>query len=545
MPAAPRHVVRAAAAGVRSQVLWQAWSRALSFALKAAAVRAGGPAAFAYTEIRLGLLFSFITPVALSVRSVALRVPRDDTAATLVAAGFAATVVLALGLGAVFAAADAPHAGVIALTVLRGVFAGAMERGRVFASRRERYPAVSRARALARIVNATVTTAAVVLLPRGAVGLYAVVLGDLAHAVALWLLCEAAAGPEAIPAVVGRGCVEWEDVRLCGIAVWQRMFKTVLEKGEAIVLDLTCGDVVKGAYQLSANVASMLARFFSEALEEASFNVFSRFAPAFRMRGEGSGGKGKGKGVFVDEGEEAAGQREECLGFLRMAMKTALLVSFLIAFVGPHFSYSFLRLLYGTNWADATPAPQYLSQYFVYLVFMGANGVSEALLMATAPSTKLQRHSVFTVTLSAVYMVVLYFAGRVYGASGIIVVNCAKMAARIAYSALYYSDITSSSSASLVLHALPHMGVMSILGASAWVCGVSESLTFGQKPHAEGFPFFLATAKHAVSGAVSVFFFGVAVYVYERQLVRYILVLRGRGNIDSPSTSVGPDVHQD
>lgn len=532
---AARRTVRAAAAGVGSQVLWQVWSRALGFALKAAAVRAGGPRHFAFTEIRLGLMFAAIMPVAYSVRKIALRVPRDDTAAVLVFVGFCVTVALACAVGAAFVYWDPEHVGPILLTVLRAVFAGRMERGRVFAARREFYPDVSRARALSRIVNAVVTTVAVFVLPSEIVGLYATVLGDVAHAVSLWLLCEAAAGPVPIPRVtlpLLRKCVPGEVVRLCLISVWQRFFKTVLEKGEALVLDVTCVDSVKAAYQLSANVASMLARFFSEALEEQSFNVFSRFAPAFRRQAVSGTAEGSdtanGKMREYVEGEGSASQRSECCMFLQVAMKSALLVSLLIAFVGPYFSYALLRLLYGVKWADATPAPELLSQYFVYLVFMGVNGVSEALVMATAPSDKLKEHSIFTVALSAVYMVFLYSAGRLYGASGIIAVNCAKMAARIVYSSLYYADITESSAGSLVLSAVPHIGVMAILAVSSLMCGVSLKLTFGDTPPVDYSLFLFATVKHALSGAVSVGLFALGVYVYERKLGSYMGILMGR-----------------
>jgi Rft protein len=529
--------VRLAAAGVGSQIAWQVWSRGLAFAVKSVAIRAVGPAHFAFTEIRLGLLTVAASPVALATRSVALRVPRDDTAAALVLCSTIVTAVLAGLLGTGFAFADPAHAGPILLTALQAALNGMTERGRVFAARRERYSDASRARALARVVGGIVTSASVFLLPSSMVGLYAVVVGNVAHAMTMKLAFDRAVGDAPIPRVAPwtvHRFVETDNVKMTAIEIWQRMFKTVLTNGESVILDLTCVDPIKGAYQLAANVASMLARFFSEALEEQSFSLFSRLSSAFNTNVAKSS-----ETIDNPRFDEAAEMRAQCIQFLHMSLKLALLVSLLVAVVGPCFSYAFLRLLYGVEWADKTPAPQLLGLYFVYLVFMAANGVTEALFSATASTRRLQQQSVFSVVLSFFYMIALFLAGRSYSAQGIIAVNCANMAARTLYSVLYYTELTQGPASALISGAAPSAYVVSALVVGRVLCGLSERYFFRSALPKDTLSATLVICQHGVSGAASVALFLYTVYAYERPLRLYLRLLHGKQSLAKASDSSG------
>jgi O-antigen/teichoic acid export membrane protein len=535
-----RDTVRAAARGMSAHMAWQLSSRLLTFAIKAAAVRAIGPAHFAFAEIRLGILTAAAQPAALGVRKVAVRSESDEAAAALVAAGSTATVLLAAVLAAIVASRDPAHAGPIALAALATAIVGMSERARVFAARRERYGEASRAQAIARISGSiATTTSAVFILPVRYVGLYATPVGLVVHAITLLFAMEHAAGDGLPPilvlpsAVVSQLCAE--DLGMAAVAVWQTVFKFVLENGEGIVLDVTCVNPIKGAYKLAANIASLLARFFSEALEEQSFNVFSRLAPAFRhqfVSGVNDTGTSNFKGVPDDTDMRMHDMRRECVSFLQMALKAALLVSLLIAAVGPFFSYSFIRLLYGSKWADETPAASILSTYFIYLVFMAANGVTEAFVAATASTGKLKEQSAFSVLLSAAYMAALYYAGSTYSVTGIICVNCANMAVRTIYSIMYFTHLTGESWRSLAVAATPHVGVLSILAAGRIMCRASETAVFSMNMPASAAvglrTVLVHIAKHAVSGAISLSLFGAAVYIFENRLRAYCLGLRYR-----------------
>lgn len=553
--------VRAAASGVGAQVAWQVWSRVLAFAIKAVAVRAVGPKHFAFAEIRLGLLNAAALPVAVGVRSVALRVSEDRVASALVFCSACVTAVLAAVLCGAAAWADPAHAGPICLVAVSAFFNGVHERGRIFATRRERYAELARARAVARIVGGCCTSVSVLFLPTDVLGLYAVPIGNAVHSIVMTIGCELAAGSQKIPWISPwhlPRVLTRDHVKMSAIASWQTLFKSVLENGESLILDVTCFDPEKGAYKLAANIASMLARFFSEALEEQSFNVFSRLAPAFRSLPSAAavGTETKGEKFSSSDGTEALSpgaescdvkkrtsrddevvsgdvdnaveaakhQRAECIAFLHMALKSALLISLLIAVIGPKFSYAFLRMLYGAQWADKTPAPHLLNLYFVYLVFMAANGITEALVSATASTAKLQEQSLFSIALSGVYMLSLYVAGSRYATPGIIAVNCSNMAIRTLYSSVYYTQLTGLSVSTLVLGSMPNLAVVGVLALARALCTFSERLFFAAAPQ-DTRALLEMTARHAVSGAVSVAMFCVGVFVFEQRLRSYLAVL--------------------
>jgi oligosaccharide translocation protein RFT1 len=541
--------VGVAARGVRAHVLWQLSSRLASFGLKAAAVRALGPKHFAFAEVRLALLTASSRPAALGVRKIAMRSPGDDTAAALVLLGNIVTVALAALLAAVLACWDREHAGPIVVAALAAAVVGLGERGFVFATRRERYELIFKARALARIVGSVATTVSVVVLPSPWLALYTAPAGLLVHALTLCWAVERAAGAGIPKMSIGSlpSSLCLEDVRMAAIAAWQAVFRFLLENGEGIVLDITCADDIKGAYRLAGNIGSLLARFFSEALEEQSFNIFARLAPSFRkpevnslerIKGDRSASTGA-----VDEamGEKALKEmRDECIQVMQMSLKAALLISLLIACVGPFFSYTFLRLLYGGAWADDTPAVHLLNCYFAYLVFMAANGVSEAFVSASASTKGLRNESVFSLLLSGLYMAALYWFGRRYSATGIIAVNCLNMTARTVYALVYFTRFTRQSLRVLTA-ALPHPAVAFALLIGNTVCRASERIVFATP--SDGMQQLLVqAATHAVSGAFAVTAFCVAVYVFEGNFRRYIATLRhgGIARVDDKSSAQLP-----
>jgi oligosaccharide translocation protein RFT1 len=527
--------VGAAARGVRAHVLWQLSSRLASFGLKAAAVRALGPKHFAFAEVRLALLTASSRPAALGVRKIALRSSEDPAAAALVLLGNMVTVALAALLAAMLAYWDREHAGPIVVAALAAAVVGLSERGFVFATRRERYELIFKARALARILGSVATTVSVVVLPARWLSLYTAPAGLLVHALTLWWAVERAAGvgiPKmSIASLPNSLCLE--DVRMAAIAAWQAVFRFLLENGEGIVLDITCGDDIKGAYRLAGNIGSLLARFFSEALEEQSFNIFARLAPSFRkpdanandlkkMEGVPSAPSGaEGKAM----GEKALKEmRDECVQVMQMSLKAALLISLLIACIGPFFSYTFLRVLYGGAWADDTPAVLLLNSYFAYLVFMAANGVSEAFVSASASTKGLRNESVFSLLLSGLYMAALYWFGRRYAATGIIAVNCLNMTARTVYALAYFTRFTGQS-VRVLTAALPHPAVFLALFIGNTVCRISERIVFATP--FDGMEQLLVRAvTHAASGVFALTAFCAAVYVFEGNFRRYIATLR-------------------
>lgn len=518
-PVSASATVRTAAAGLSAHILWQVSARVASFAIKAVVVRALGPAQFAFVEIRLGLLVSLaLLPAIGAFRKVCLRSPNDHSAAALAYVCVLVTFVLSGLLGGLALYRDRENTLswiVVTASLLVRAFA---EPPLVFARRRERYGEYSRARALATVMSGFGQTLVVGLVTNPRLAKPASAMGHLLYSTFLGACMYYASGPSRVPWLSFAqfsSVLLKADLAMVGVALGQAVLKFLLENGEGIVLDVMCSAPVKGSYKLAGNFASIIARFFSEALEEQCFNVFHRLAPAFRQSLRGG-----------DRGED---MRRMCVSTLTMALKAAIIVSVLIAMVGPAYSYAVLRLLYGKQWADETPASTLLNQYFVYLVFMAGNGVSEAFVSAASSTSELKRQTQFTTVLSTIYMVALFYAARMYEATGIIVVNCINMFARTCYSTWFYTKLTGHSVTTL-MEALPHPGVITVLLFARRMSFMSERYFLHDElkrwPIPTQFDLLGRIALHGVSGVISLALFAASLRIFERRFLKQLKSLR-------------------
>jgi len=136
------------------------------------------------------------------------------------------------------------------------------------------------------------------------------------------------------------------------------------------------------------------------------------------------------------ERRSATEQRSVQLGVRRvfsLALKASLSFTLLLSFLGPSYSYVFLRFVYGREWADHSSASILLSAYFVYLVAMSVNGICEATFNGTLGGPEFQRYGKFTLLLSLVYLSLSAFLSRWLGPVGLIVANALNMIIRVSY----------------------------------------------------------------------------------------------------------------
>lgn len=522
--ATSKATLRAAANGVSAHLIWQVTARVASFAIKAIVIRALGPAQFAFVEIRLGLLVSLaLLPAIGAFRKVCLRVPDERTAASLAYLCSFVTVVVSVLLGTIAFYNDSINAASWAVVTASLVIRAFGEPPLVFARRRERYYQSSRARAVSTMVSGIGQALVVSFVSDPRWAKPASASGHVFYSASLGIAMYFATGPQRIPLLSFgevRAFLRWEDIRMTGVVLGQSLLKFILENGEGIILDVTCPATVKGAYKLAGNFASIMARFFSEALEEQSFNVFHRLAPAFRNSKQL---------LSTDQTGREEEMRSTCLSTLSMALKAAIGVSVLIAFVGPAYSYSILRLLYGEDWADRTSAPALLNSYFVYLVFMAANGVSEAFVSASASTEELKLQTKFTTLLSICYVAALYVAALRFQATGIILVNCVNMALRTAYSAWFFQKLTGRSSLEFFRSALLHPGVIVSLFVTSRISKMSEKFFISGEPSfwsGVKMSLYERIALHSFSGLFAVTVFAWSVVKFESSFISQMRSLR-------------------
>ena len=472
-------------------------------------IRALKPAHFALVEIRLYLLVGLVLLPCLSgFRPVVLRTASEANAMALLMVCAFVTVCMAVAFSGIMLIVESQNTYAVLVVASSLVFRAFSEIPLAFARRRERYEQSSRARAVSTVISAVSQTFAVSMITDQKYAPPATAVGHLAYSFSLGVLMYLACGSEPLPSfswsTVSTNHLR-DDLLMTAVATGEGMIKFLLENGEAIILDLVVATSIRSAYRLSSNIGSVLCRFFSEALEEQSFNVFHRLAWAFRSE---------------SSGRDAEDVRTTCVETMLLGLKAALTVSVLFVVIGPAYSYAFIRLLYGERWADKTPAPAMLDLYFVYLVFMSANGVSEAFVTASASTKELQSRTKFATVLSCIYLCGLFYAANTYQATGLVFANCLNMACRTCYSVWFFTRLTGKS-VSVLRHAVPHPCVVLTLFVARSVSLMSEKYFMGDVAGsgASGTDVFLRVASHGMSGVfVLVLFFG-SLLVFERRFV--------------------------
>lgn len=520
----------AAARGMLPHMTWQLFSRLLTFAVQAIAVRAIGPSNFAYSHVRLGLLHAVATIVSGGVRRIAIRARNENVAAALLYIGTLSTCVTAIIAGFLFWLGDRDHGGPIAMAAASAVLAAMSETGVIFARRRERYQQLARARAFASVFGSVASVVAVGVFPKRYVGKYVAPFGHFVHMLVSKFAFDLAAGAS-LPTIklwAVREILNDEDVKLALVAVLQQLYDFFHSNAESIVLDVVCADDVKAAYKLAESIGLSLGRFFSDALEEQTFSVFRLLAvslshetkaedkpPSGPVISENSSMTLASNRTQADASQtssELVSTRNELVLVLRMAIKVALLVYFFLAIVGTSFSYTFLRLLYGIMWADETPATSFLKIYLVFLVFLAVNGVMASLFEATASSQWLKRHSTFSVVLGILHIISLQFLGRTNSATGIIAINCVLVTARIAFSCFYFTDFTGETLRTICA-GVPHIGVLLSFILSGIACQTTEHLVYKAFASSETFHVLHCICLHSLA-AISAFFVSFIVVLY-------------------------------
>lgn len=510
-------IVRAAARGVSTHTIMQIVVRSLSFILKAVTIRALGPKRFAFTEIHLGLLLAVATlPARAGFRKMAVRAEREKDAVDLAVCGSLVTAILGvLGGLIVWFSANRKNGSVIFVMVLAIMVEGISEIHLVKATRRQMYSDVAKVRAVGVIAGNVCSSLAVGLLP-GQWTMISSTAGPLMQRVVIlqflgWEVRPLPQGRENVPMAVANDSTtifsRREELKAAGISALQAFLGFFLANGENIVLEKYWDNADdKGNYKLAGNIASLIARCFSESLEEQSFNIFSALGSSLRTRRDIRS---------HDEEEDIKRSRRSCQNFWKLSIKSALTISLLIAFVGPFFSRGLIHLLYGDQYKSAAG---FMNVYFIYLVLMAINGIAEAFLSAVATSKELFSQSCFSVVLSIFYLAVAYKLTTEHGPNGLIGANCMNMMARILYAFNFYSAKLDVSIVRSFAQTLPRWSVGVALIISSVLSMFSERL-FLPKYEVRNLEFLVRLCGHAIFGVSSVLITGAAVYMFDKEYI--------------------------
>ncbi|KAG8780024.1 Oligosaccharide translocation protein rft1 [Ceratobasidium sp. 428] len=297
----------------------------------------------------------------------------------------------------------------------------------------------------------------------------------------------------------------------------QSIFKHFLTEGDRIVISRVSPLEDQGGYAVASNYGSLVARILFQPIEESSRLYFSKVLspPSTSTPDDPSSQASK----------SALTQASATLrSLLFMHSHLALALTTLLAPLIPFLSTLLLPPRY-----RSTAAPRILRAYCAYIPAMGANGILEAFVHATASPAQLQTQARWMVLFS-----ILFIAGVTVGASGVLGVqwddtmlvwaNVANLGARALYgwffAGRYFSSIPGLLSFSNVRPSIPGIAAFAISGVIArW----SES-TFDQRG---------ARLKHATicigCGIISLL---ICLWTDRRRFMSILGALRNRKKMD-------------
>lgn len=300
------------------------------------------------------------------------------------------------------------------------------------------------------------------------------------------------------------GAREREVLWMSGLFSLQALEKQVLAEGSKMVLATVQSQYNQGVYGLVSNLGSLVVRTLFQPLEEIAFATFSRLQASVR------------------EGNDTSVKAKESLArlasILAVLVKTVLLLGLFSASFGPSFSYTLIKIVYGSRWSE-TEAPTVLACYSIYIVLLAVNGVTEAFIHAVLDSKGLQQTNYLLVLFSAAHIAASVFCIRKFGASGLILADGVSMVIRISTSLFYirlhfHRSLPSFSLKSLMLERASLLA----FAATCITCRASEQVLLGSLRS----PSLLLITHHIGVGFLCLCVMGGVILFSEKELVRQI-----------------------
>eukprot|EP00898_Chlorokybus_atmophyticus_P004190 jgi/Chlat1/4772/Chrsp308S04743 len=272
----------------------------------------------------------------------------------------------------------------------------------------------------------------------------------------------------------------------------------------------------KGRYQLDGNLLAFAGWFTVQAGEKLVLTEGEKLVLVLveSRYNQGVYGLVSNLGQSIDQ----ARQRESAR-ILTLLLKLMLIFGLIFVTFGRGYSYTLLRLLYGSKWSD-TDAPYVLAWYCCYVLAMAINGITEAFVHAVASQEQLKRINVWLVAFSITHVITSCLLITWAGAAGLIVANCLNMAWRVVYSLNFTKRFYEGSNAFSAMSSIPAAPVLLCLASSFVVTQVSERTLLNKKE------FYTTAAMHMGVGVGCMSLLCAAVWKYERAFLQQVVALK-------------------
>uniref|UniRef100_A0A7S4CC82 Protein RFT1 homolog n=1 Tax=Eutreptiella gymnastica TaxID=73025 RepID=A0A7S4CC82_9EUGL len=212
-----------------------------------------------------------------------------------------------------------------------------------------------------------------------------------------------------------RGCA-WIDFEqfMATYELWVESFlRCILQEGEKWVMMTYVVLAEQGAYEVVANLGSLVARMLFKFVEDIALTAWSK---------------------LLGDGTPSVVALQKSGKLFALLVKFMMLIGVVFICFGIPFCEMLLWILYSNKWLT-TSAPLLLKGYCVYVCCMGLCGISEAFMRAAANSRDLNRFKTFQLICGLIYLGSLYLLAHVYdyGSIGVIAANVLSMSLRTLY----------------------------------------------------------------------------------------------------------------
>jgi len=277
----------------------------------------------------------------------------------------------------------------------------------------------------------------------------------------------------------------------------QGVMKQILTEGERYLM--TFLDLLslsqQGIYDVVSNLGSLAARFVFRPVEESCYFFFSQQWQ-------------RGKSWEKQDPE----MREKVRIGLERILRLMLLVGLVVLGFGFSYSDLLLRLYGGGAHLAVDGGTDLLRAQCLLISFLAVNGVTECFARSVMTEIEISAFNKQLVILSCAYLALTWALTQVLGPVGLVLANCANMAARVVFAVRVIQSTFSRVDPSPLRGLAPDNDILFIILTSSTCCQLSEQYLYQWSP-----------LLHFIIGAALFLLVSVSVVVKEDFILAFIV----------------------